>query len=149
MIETVLACLVAYAAGSFAAPAAGWEGVRFAYAGPASPVARTLLIAAVESFVGFGTAALGIGLSTLTPRDDVMTLLAAAAVGLGFGIARSMRSARKATTAQEAAREAAPGRPDAAQAIGDALRRLILFAVIIRGLAAVTVPLAAMALRLP
>ncbi|MEL6616863.1 MAG: hypothetical protein AAFQ43_14055, partial [Bacteroidota bacterium] len=143
MIATVLACLVVYAAGSFAAPAAGWEGVRFAYAGTAPPLARSLLIAAVESLVGFGTAALGVALATVTPASDDATLIAASAVGLGFGIARSLRSARAATLAQDAAAKA--GDPDKASEVADTLRRLIGNAVHVRALSAAAVPLAAAA----
>ena len=155
VVPTVLASLVVYAAGSFAAPAAGWEGVRFAYDRGAPPPMRTLLVAAVEAFVGFGTAALGVWLSTLTARADSATLVAAAAVGLGFGIARSLASARRAGLAEEAAREAAHldanarrdvDLPAAAEAIGSRLQRIIRFAVTVRALAAVTVPLAAVAL---
>ena len=153
VVPTVLASLAVYAAGSFAAPAAGWEGVRFAYDRPAPHWARTLLVAAVEAFVGFGTAALGVWLSTLTARADSATLVAAAAVGLGFGIARSLGSAQRAGLAEEAAREAARRAANArrdvdlpAEAIGARLRRIIAFAVTVRALAAVSVPLAAAAL---
>ncbi|OZC02607.1 hypothetical protein [Rubricoccus marinus] len=143
MIGTIFAALVCYASGAFAAPAAGWEGLRFAYAGDAPPVARTLVIAAVECFVGFGTAALGVGLAILTPAPDTPTLVAASAVGLGFGIARTLRSARNSVAIEAAAEEAAPDRPDAPEAIGARLRRLALFSATVRGLAAVTVPLVA------
>ena len=144
MIATVFACLVAYAAGSFAAPAAGWEGVRLAYSANRSPLARTILITAVEAFVGAGTAGLGIALSTLTPNPDEATLLAASAVGLGFGVARSIRSARIATTSQEAA--ATLGAPEAAEPIRSVLTRIIRFAVLVRILAAAMAPLATMLL---
>lgn len=143
MIATIFACLMVYAAGSFAAPAAGWEGVRFAYSGTAPPVARTLMIAAVESLVGFGTAAMGVALATVTPEADDATLIAAAAVGLGFGIARSLRSARAATVAQDAAAQA--GDPEKASGVGIALRRVIGYAVLVRALSAAAVPLAAAA----
>ena len=142
MIGTVLACLVAYAAGAFAAPAAGWEGIRLAYSGGAGPLARTLLIAAVEAFVGFGTAALGVGLAVWTPRADTLTLVAASAVGLGLGAARSLKTARSAALAGAAAREA--GAPEAE--VGATLRGVVRYAVLIRALAALTVPLAAAAL---
>ncbi len=143
MIGTILASLVCYAAGAFAAPAAGWEGLRFAYAGDAPPVARTLLVAAVEAFVGFGTAALGVGLALLTPAPDSATLVAASAVGLGFGIARTLRSARNSVAIEDAAAEAAPGRDDAPEAIAARLGRLSRFATTVRALAAMTVPIAA------
>ncbi|MEM1056709.1 MAG: hypothetical protein AAGI52_14400 [Bacteroidota bacterium] len=138
MIVTVLACLAVYGAASLAAPAAGWEGIRLAYSVPAPPVARTLLIAAVEIVVGFGTAALAVGLSLWTPPNDLNTLLAAAAVGIGFGIARSLRSARNAAVMEAAARQS--GAEDA-EALKDRLGGIVRFAVIVRSLAAMLVPI--------
>ena len=156
MIGTIFASLVAYAAGSFAAPAAGWEGVRFAFSREASPVARTFLIAAVESFVGFGTASLGVLLSVATATDDTATLVAASAVGLGFGVARSLRSARNAAVLEAAARYSAPGvgapgvgtpgEEEAAEAIGERLRGIIRYAVVVRALSAALVPIVALLL---
>ena len=144
MIGTIFASLVAYAAGAFAAPAAGWEGVRFAFSRDASPVARTFLIAAVESFVGFGTASLGVLLSVATATDDTATLVAASAVGLGFGVARSLRSARNAAVLEAASRYAGAGEEAEADALGERLRGLIRYAVIVRGLSAALVPIVAL-----
>ena len=146
MIGTILASLVAYAAGAFAAPAAGWEGVRLAYSRNASPVARTFLIASVEAFVGFGTASLGALLSVATASEDTATLIAAAAVGLGFGIARSLRSARNAAVLEAAARYASPGDAEAAGTLGERVRSIIRYAVTVLGLAAAALPIVAMLL---
>lgn len=140
MIQTALACLAVYAAGAFMAPAAGWEGVRFAFSADAPPVARSLLISLVEAFVGFGTMALAVGLSLWTPRADSYTLIAAAAVGLGFGIARSLRSARHAAILEAAARKS--GTADA-EALETRLIGIVRSAALVRALAATTVPLVA------
>lgn len=140
MIQTALACLAVYGAGSLAAPAAGWEGIRFAYSVPVSPVGRTLVIALVETLVGFGTMALGVALSLWTGRADAYTLIAAAAVGLGFGIARSLRSARNAAVLESAARQSGM---EEADELRSRLTGIVRSAVMVRGLAAATVPILA------
>ncbi|MEM6328502.1 MAG: hypothetical protein AAF791_15410 [Bacteroidota bacterium] len=139
MIATAFACLVVYAAGALAAPAAGWEGIRFAFSAPAPPVARSLLISAIEALVGFGTMGVAVALSVWTLRADTYTLVAAGAVGIGFGIARSLRSAKNAATLEAAARNATTEDTEALQV---RLGGIVRSAVIVRALAATTVPLA-------
>ena len=84
--------------------------------------------------------ALGVGLSLWTSRPDTYTLVAASAVGLGFGIARSLRSGRNAAVLEAAARQSGA---DDAEALRVRLGRIVRSAVLVRMLAAATVPLVA------
>lgn len=129
MIPTILVSLVAYAAGTYGAPAAASEVLRASVRRSPGHLALTMLVASAEALLGFGTTALAFALSTWTARPDTGVLVAAAAVGIGFGIVRSIRSVP---------REGAGVTEEASQYVG----RMVRFGAVLRAGGAVLLPLA-------
>ena len=127
-VVSIAACLVAYAAGTYGAASAASEVLRWAVERSPSHTALSLLVAATEALVGFGTTALGVALALWTPQDDLRALVAAAAVGVGFGIVRSLRSVR-AVEASDV--------DDAAVAY---VRRMVRYGALVRAIAAAFIP---------
>ena len=110
--------VVAFLAGAFAAPAAGWD-VTNRLLGLPPGLSRQVLIALAEATVGVGTGLLALVLAAWLAPDHAAGIVAAATAGVGVGVRRQVLAMRRT-------RERAAGRPDEVRVI-DALRTVVLY----------------------
>jgi hypothetical protein len=110
--------VVAFLAGAFAAPAAGWD-VTNRLLGLPPGLGRQILVALAEATVGVGTGLLALVLAAWLAPDHAAGVVAAATAGIGVGVRRQVMAMRRT-------RERASERPDEVRVV-DALRRVVLY----------------------